>query len=114
VFQGAGGDEQCDNASAMQAQDAGAFIGRGAGGHDIVDQHDVASGQVALAGKGTAYVALPFAWQHFGLGARWPLPVQQIQLVVQARPAGDAAGNLAGLVEAPLAQALRMQGHRQQ
>lgn len=112
VFQGASDDSDRYLSCPVQLQYPGAFPGCRAGGHYIVHQYDVFPCQIGRAGKSTAYVAAPLARREFGLRRGGPLTDKAVCEQGQLQPTGGGTGDLAGLVEAALAQARRMQGHR--
>ena len=94
------------------AQDTAAFVDRGAGGVDIIDEQDRRPGNPGRVrqGEGIGQVAAPLFAAQQRLRSGWPVSPEQVRHY-PVPPLGQASpGNDQGLVESPGAQSAAVQG----
>lgn len=80
-----GGDDDSDGLGAMDFQDSGAFVCRGAGGHHIVDQQELLGAEVACAFEGATDISAAFLVRQVGLRRSCARPREHIEVYRNAK-----------------------------
>ena len=93
----------------MNFQGTGTFVGRGPGGHHIVDQQQALLVEVAPAFESAAYIAQALLVRQIGLGGRGARAHKRLKVDREAEQCAERLGDFACLVEAAFAQAINVQ-----
>lgn len=96
----------------MYFEDAGALIDGCAGGHHVIDQQYLSPAQVSATFKCPPDILVAFFRWQIGLPWGWPVTPYAAAVDGQIEVISDDPGNFHRLVEAAFAQAVRVQGQR--
>lgn len=109
VLERTGRDGNGYRAGSMNFQGTGTFVGRGPGGHHIVDQQQALLAEVAPAFESAAHIAQALLVRQIGLGGRGARAHKRLKVDREAEQCAERLGDFACLIEAALAQAINVQ-----
>lgn len=112
MLQGACRNDDRDVRGAVDFEDAGALIHGSAAGHHVVDQQYLSPAQVRAAFKGAPDVFVAFLEWQIGLPRSRPVTKKTATVNRQIEAISNDSGNFRRLIETAFAQAIRVQGQR--
>ena len=112
MLQGACRNDDRDVGCAVDFEDAGAFIHGSAAGHHVIDQQYLSPAQVSAAFKSAPDVFVTLLEGQIGLSRRRPVTKKTAAVNRQIEAISNDLGNFRRLIETAFAQAIRVQGQR--